>query len=339
MTALRAHVVLRDRDVDVELVIGADECVALVGPNGAGKSTVVEAIAGLLRIDAGGIEVAGRSVDDGRRAVPSHRRRVGLVTQRPELFPDRSVAGNVGYGPRAAGLGGREARLRSDTALSAVDALALADRAPATLSGGQAQRVAIARALAADPAVLLLDEPTSALDVEARDDVRAALRAAVVGRPSILVTHDPIEVVGLASRVVVIEHGRVVEQGPTDRVLGRPTSAFGAAFSGLVVVVGTATSRGIALPGGGELVSATHTGPPGRAVQAAYHPTAAVVTWDGAGPERTVRGLEPRDGLVRVRTDDLVADVTIATATRLALTRGDTVHVAVDPAELDVSAR
>lgn len=338
MTGLLAHVVLRDRDVDVDLVVGTDECVALVGPNGAGKSSVVEAIAGLLRIDAGGIEVAGRSVDDGHRSVPSHRRRVGLVTQRPELFPDQSVARNVGYGPRAAGMAGREARLRSDRALTAVDALALADRAPATLSGGQAQRVAIARALAADPAVLLLDEPTSALDVEARDDVRAALRIAVAGRPSVIVTHDPIEVVALASRIVVVERGRVVEQGPTARVLGRPTSAFGAAFSGLALVSGTATGRGVLLQGGGELVSRTHTEPPGRAVLAAYHPTAAVVTRDGAGPERTVLGLEPRDGLVRVRAGELVADVTIATATRLGLTRGDTVRIAVAPDELDVYA-
>ena len=338
MTGLRAHVVRHDRDVDVDLVVGADECVALVGPNGAGKTTVVEAIAGLLRIDAGFIEVAGRPVDDGRRVVASHRRRVGLIAQRPELFPDQSVARNVGYGPRAAGTSGREARLRSDAALTAVDALALADRAPATLSGGQAQRVAIARALAADPAVLLLDEPTSALDVEARDDVRAALRAAVAGRPAVLVTHDPIEVVALASRVVVVEHGRVVEQGPTGRVLGRPTSAFGAAFSGLTLVAGTATRGGIALEGGGALPSRAHTEPPGRGVLAAYHPTAAVVTRDGGGPERTVLGIEPRDGLVRVRAGELVADVTIATATRLGLARGDVVRIAVEPDELDVYA-
>ncbi|ROS75832.1 molybdate transport system ATP-binding protein [Curtobacterium sp. PhB130] len=338
MTGLRAHVVLRDRDVDVTIGVGPDECVALVGPNGAGKSSVVEAIAGLVALDAGGIEIDGRTVDGARRPVPPHRRRVGLVAQRPDLFPNLSVARNVGYGPRASGRSGREARIAAQEALAVVDAVGLSSRAPATLSGGQAQRVAIARALAAGPAVLLLDEPTSALDVEARESVRAALGTAIAGRPSILVTHDPIEVVALATRVVVVERGRVVETGTTAEVLGRPTSAFGAAFSGLALVPGTATGTGIALDGGGELASATPTEPPGGAVLAAYHPTAAVVTRDGDGPVRTVRSIEPRDGLVRVRAGELVADVTVAAARRLALASGDAVHLTVPPGEVDVYA-
>lgn len=339
MSGLVAHVVLHDRDLDVTIEVGPDECVAVVGPNGAGKSSVVEAIAGLLALDAGSVVVADRVLDDGRRVVPPHRRRVGLVAQRAELFPDMSVAANVGYGPRAAGLDRRQARLRSARALAAVDAVALADRAPATLSGGQAQRVAIARAIAADPAVLLLDEPTSALDVEARDDVRRALRTAVAGRPSVLVTHDPIEVVALASRVVVVEHGRVVESGPVARVLGRPTSDFGAAFSGLTLVAGTATERGVALDAGGALASGTRVGPPGSTVLAAYHPTAAVVSRSGDGPVRTVRGLEPRDGLMRVRAGEFVADLTVASVTRLGLAHGDEVRVTVPPDEVDVYPR
>ncbi|WP_144765678.1 ABC transporter ATP-binding protein [Curtobacterium sp. 9128] len=336
MTGLHAHVVLTDRDVDVAVEVGPDDCVALVGPNGAGKSSVVEAVAGLLAVDAGSVRIGDTTVDDGRRRVPPHRRRVGLVAQRGDLFPNLTVAGNVGYGPRAAGMRGREARLATDRALARVDAVALADRHPATLSGGQAQRVAIARALAADPAVLLLDEPTSALDVEARDDVRAALATAIAGRPTVLVTHDPIEVVTLATRVVVVDGGRVVESGSTAEVLGRPTSAFGAAFSGLALLAGTATGRGIALDGGGELPSRTHTVPPGQRALAAHHPTAAVVGRDGSGPGRRVVALEPRDGLVRVRTEDLVADVTVAVAAELALRTGDRVHVTVPPDEVDV---
>lgn len=338
MSGLRAHVVLRDRDVDVTITVGPDECVALIGPNGAGKSSVVEAIAGLVALDAGSIEIDGRTVDGARRPVPPHRRRVGLVAQRPDLFPNLSVARNVGYGPRASGRSGREARLASHEALAVVDAVGLAGRAPATLSGGQAQRVAIARALAAEPAVLLLDEPTAALDVEARESVRAALGTAITGRPSVLVTHDPIEVVALASRVVVVERGRVVESGTTAEVLGRPTSAFGAAFSGLVLVPGTATDGGIALDGGGELASATHAEPPVGPALAAYHPTAAVLTRDGDGPVRRVRSIEPRDGLVRVRAGELVADVTVATAGRLGLATGDEVRITLPPGEVDVYA-
>ena len=331
---LRARVVVPERDVDVRLDIGPAECVALVGPNGAGKSTVVEALAGLLRTRQGEVVLGDRDLT----RVPPHRRGVGLVAQRADLFPHRSVAGNVAYGPRASGSGGREARARSSAALAAVGVAGLADRAPGTLSGGQAQRVAIARALATDPSLLLLDEPTSALDVDARAEVRAALGTARTGRPTLLVTHDPLEAVALADRIVVLEAGRVVEAGPTADVLGRPTSAFAASFSGLTLVRGTATRGGIALEGGGALASGTHTVPPGRPALAVYHPTAARPTRDGAGPERPVTTLEPRDGLVRVRAGELVADVTVSVAAALALAPGEAVRIVVPDAEVTVYA-
>ncbi|MET3452767.1 ABC transporter ATP-binding protein [Curtobacterium sp. 1544] len=329
---LRAHVLVPERDVDVRLEIGSAECVALVGPNGAGKSTVVEALAGLLRTRHGEVLLGDRDLT----RVPPHRRGVGLVAQRADLFPHLSVARNVAYGPRASGSGGREARHRSSAALAAVGVVGLADRAPGTLSGGQAQRVAIARAVATDPALLLLDEPTSALDVDARAEVRAALGPARTGRPTLLVTHDPLEAVALAERIVVLEAGRVVESGTTADVLGRPTSAFAASFSGLTLVRGTATRGGIAIDGGGALASRTHTVPPGRPVLAVYHPTAARPTRDGAGPERPVTALEPRDGLVRVRAGELVADVTVSVAAALALVPGEPVRIVVPEAEVTV---
>ncbi|WIE60781.1 ABC transporter ATP-binding protein [Curtobacterium sp. MCLR17_032] len=351
---LVAHVVRHDRGVDVALTVGPAECVALIGPNGAGKSTVVDAVAGLLALDDGEVRSAGRLLAGPGRSVPAHRRRVGLVAQRPDLFPHRSVLANVAFGPRAAGRSGREARHAARQALAAVGVADLADRAPGTLSGGQAQRVAIARALAADPSVVLLDEPTSALDVGARQEVRAALRTAVAGRPSLLVTHDPVEVMALADRVVVLEDGRVVEEGRPADVLARPRSAFAATFSGLVVLHGTATADGLVLDGavpgagsrpdgGGRLVSRTHGVPPGRAVSAAHHPTAAVVTRadqdDRGGLLRTVTELEPRDGLVRVRAGELTADLTLAAVAALGLTPGTPVRVRVPPAELTVWER
>ncbi|MET3637726.1 ABC transporter ATP-binding protein [Curtobacterium oceanosedimentum] len=333
---LSAHVVVPERHVDVRLTIGPEECVALVGPNGAGKSTVVEALAGLLRTRDGSVVLADRDLT----ALPTHRRRVGLVAQRPDLFGHRTVAGNVAFGPRATGATRREARLRSATALAAVGASGLADRSPDTLSGGQAQRVAVARALATDPALLLLDEPTTALDVDARAEVREALRTARGGRPTLLVTHDPLEAVALADRIVVLQDGRVVEDGPTDVVLRTPRTPFAASFSGLVLLAGTATATGIAPAGGGELVSATHAVPPGRPAVAALHPTAARLRRDGAGPGlgRTVIAVEPRDGLVRVRAGDLVADVTVATAAALRLEPGVAVRIVVDPDEVSVYA-
>ncbi|MBT2501573.1 ABC transporter ATP-binding protein [Curtobacterium sp. ISL-83] len=328
------------RAVAVDLEVAPSECVAVIGPNGAGKSTVVEVLAGLLTPDDGEVVFGDRVVVGRGRPVPAHRRRVGLVAQTPDLFPHLSVVANVAYGPRAGGASRREARLRSVRALTDVGVVALADRTPAELSGGQAQRVAIARALATDPAVLLLDEPTSALDLGARQDVRAAIRRAAVGRPTILVTHDPVEVMTLADRVVVLEGGRVVEVGRPAAVLGRPSSAFATVFSGLAVVRGTATAAGIAPDGGGELPSAAHAVPPGRAVSAAYHPTAArlsrdddrTTTRDGVGVLRHVEALEPRDGLVRVRAGDLTADLTLARAAALALEPGEPVRIAV-PAE------
>ncbi|ROP61341.1 ABC transporter ATP-binding protein [Curtobacterium sp. PhB115] len=338
MTGVRARVVVHRRDVDIALTVAAGECVAVVGPNGAGKSTVVEALAGLLPIDDGEVALGGTVVSDARRSVPAHRRRVGLVAQRPDLFPFLDVLGNVAFGPRAAGSSRSAARARARAALDVVGIGDLAERAAGTLSGGQAQRVAIARALATDPAVLLLDEPTSALDLAARDEVRAALRTAVTGRPAVLVTHDPVEVVALADRVVVVERGRVVEDGTPAAVLGRPTSAFAAAFSGLALVRGTATGGGIRTDDGGELTSTAHTVPPGRPVVGAYHPTAAVLTRDGSGAVRRVVSLEPRDGLVRVRAGDLVADLTLSRVTALGLAPGDQVRIDVPPNELAVYA-
>lgn len=329
---LHARVVDPSRGVDVTVTVGPDECVALVGPNGAGKSTVVETVAGLLRGPDSTVHLDGRDL----ARLPAHRRRTGLVAQRADLFPHLSVTDNVAFGPRAAGTGGREARHRAATALALVGVAGLGDRAPATLSGGQAQRVAIARALATDPAVLLLDEPTSALDLDARAAVREALATARTGRPTLLVTHDPLEAVALADRVVVLQDGRVVEQGPVEAVLRHPRTPFAASFSGLALVRGTATAAGIALDGGGELASSTRTVPPGRPVVAALHPTAVRVGRDGTGPGRTVTVLEPRDGLVRVRTADLVADVTVATAAALGLAPGVTVRMTVAPDEVAV---
>lgn len=351
--ALDARVVLHARGVDVRVTAGPGECVALVGPNGAGKSTVVEVLAGLLRPDDGTVTVGGVDlVRDGRSLVPAHHRHVGLVAQDPTLFPDRSVLGNVRFGPVARGAGRRAATERARAALEAVGAADLATRRAAALSGGQAQRVAVARALASGPRLLLLDEPTAALDVSAREDVRSALRAARSGRTTLLVTHDPLEVVALADRVVVLDRGAVVEEGPVDQVLGRPRSAFAAAFSGLVLLHGTATATGIALPadastdpvrGGGELASAPHAVPPGRPASAVYHPTAARLTRVragddvGRGPVRTVTALAPRDGLVRVHCGDLVADVTVARVQALGLAVGDVVRVTVTADEVDVS--
>nr|WP_275405020.1 ATP-binding cassette domain-containing protein [Sediminihabitans luteus] len=225
----------------MHLDVAPGEVVAVLGPNGAGKSTLLQAVAGVLprsRHD----DV--RLVLDGA-APPSapHRRRVAWLSQRPLLLDHLRVLDNVAFGPRARGASRREARAAAREALVAVGAEHLTDRRPGALSGGQAQRVAIARALATDPRVVLLDEPLASLDVEVAQAVRATLQAAQAARPrtTLLVTHDLLDVLLLADRAVVLDHGRVVEDAPARELLTRPRSAFAARLAGVNLLTGTAT--------------------------------------------------------------------------------------------------
>ena len=236
------HTTLRlaSRDVDVTLSVPAGQTVALIGPNGAGKSTILQMIAGLLRPDSGRVQLRERVLLDSRRrlSVPAHKRRIGLMTQSPLLFDSMSVLDNVAYGPRSRGESRPHARAIAKDWLARVDATELADRRPAQLSGGQAQRISLARTLASHPDVVTLDEPTSALDVTVAADTRRLLHEQLAGRTCLLVTHDPLDVVALASQVVILESGRVAEAGPVTDVLHHPRSRFGAQFAGANLLEG-----------------------------------------------------------------------------------------------------
>lgn len=222
MSALHLRAVIAQRGIDVTLDVDAGETVALTGPNGAGKSSLLGVIAGLLRPDEGEVRLDGRVLD----ATPPHARGIALLAQDPLLFPHMSVLTNVAFAPRARGVRRREADEIALRHLTEVGAETLAARRPAEISGGQAQRVAVARALAAEPELLLLDEPMASLDVDVRPALRQTLRTALEDRTAIIVTHDAADARALADRVVVIEHGRIVEEGPTERVLSDPQSGF-----------------------------------------------------------------------------------------------------------------
>ncbi|WP_454860488.1 ABC transporter permease [Promicromonospora soli] len=240
--ALSLRVRVPERGVDVALDVPAGEVVAVLGPNGAGKSTLLQAVAGLG--DLGGdvtVTLGDRVVaEPGTRTTPPRDRRVGWLGQRALLLRHASVGDNVAFGPVSRGMRRSEARALAHTLLSDVGAAHLTARRPHELSGGQAQRIAIARALATDPDVLLVDEPFSALDVGAAQHARLLLQAAHRSAPrtTLLVTHDLLDVAQLADRVVVIEDGRVVEDGPAAEVLTRPRSTFGGRFAGVNLLVG-----------------------------------------------------------------------------------------------------
>jgi len=343
---LSVEIELRDRDLRIELEVQAGETMALLGPNGAGKSSVLAVAAGLLRPDTGHVTVDGRTVVGDGVWVPPHARGVALLAQDALLFPHLSALDNVAFGPRSRKLGRHAAREQAERWLDRVGAAEHAARRPAQLSGGQQQRVAIARALAAEPHLLLLDEPMAALDVTVVPSVRRVLSDVLRDRTTVMVTHDVIDAMTLADRVAVIENGRVVEQGTTRDVLTSPRSGFAADIAGLNLVVGRWQ--------GGQVVDGTirMTGHLVEDEPAEDDPVVAVCDPASVAVLRSppdgsprnvfsaiVHDLEPRGQLVRVHTDRLAADVTLAAAADLSLQPGSEVVLSVKAAEVRVLRR
>ena len=234
-----------ERGWNVDAALRPGLVTAVVGHNGAGKSTLAQVIAGTLRLDSGRAQIGERVVDDAATFVPARRRSVAMVSQAPRIFTHMSVVANVAFPLRVRGVGRAEARAAALEQLRAVGIEDLAYRRASDLSGGQAARVAIARALVFRPEVLILDEPTAALDVEATAQVSAVLRERLMGAgiTTLLVSHDIAEVLALASYMIVMGEGRVVEEGSPARVLASPTSVFAARLAGLNIVTGPAVAR------------------------------------------------------------------------------------------------
>ena len=249
--------------VDAELRPGL--VTAVVGHNGAGKSTLAQVIAGTLRLDQGSARIGERVVDDAVTFVPARRRGVAMVSQAPRIFTHMSVLANVAFPLRVRGVGRAQAREAALEQLRAVGIDDLAHKRASDLSGGQAARVAIARALVFRPEVLILDEPTAALDVEATTQVSSVLRQRLTGAgiTTLLVSHDIAEVLALASHMIVMGDGRVVEEGEPARVLASPQSVFAARLAGLNIVAGPIVTRpgmvGVSV-GEGELWAADLSG-------------------------------------------------------------------------------
>ena len=333
-----------DLQLDVDLSVGQGETVAVLGPNGSGKTTLLRALAGLLPLEAGRVTLDGQVLEDaetGHRVPPEHRP-VGMVFQDYLLFPHLDVLDNVAFGARRRGLRRSDARR---VAAEWLDRLGLGDRIgarPAELSGGQAQRVALARALATDPALLLLDEPLAALDVATRAEVRRDLRERLRSFRGfrLLVTHDPVDAVTMADRLVVLEGGRVVQAGTAADITARPRTGYVAELAGTNLYRGRGTGDRVELAGGDQLVV------PGGAVGevfATVHPRA--VALHRRAPEGSPRNvwqgrvvmLDRLADRVRVRVDGpvpIVAEVTVPAVAELGLGEGVDVWVAVKASEI-----
>ena len=338
--------------LDAALRVRPGEVVAVLGPNGAGKSTLLRALAGLVPLSSGTVTLDGVVLEDAESGtwVPTERRPVGLVFQDYRLFPHLDVLDNVAFAPRSAGAGRARSRRIAEGWVDRLGLRELASRRPAQLSGGQAQRVALARALAADPLLLLLDEPLAALDARTRIDVRAALREHLAGfrGPVVVVTHDPLEAMVMADRLVVIEGGRVVQEGTPADVARHPATDYVARLVGLNLYAGTldVTTRTVALDGGGRLVvSLTRDEPPadGR-VLVALSPAAVSLHTDPVGHtsarnvwEGRVSGVEALADRVRVEVDGAprcLVDITAAALADLRLAPGARVWLSAKATEV-----
>ena len=325
----------------VSAAVDADpgEVVALVGPNGAGKTSLLRAMAGLQNA-TGSLRLGDRDV----LSLATHRRNIGWVPQDRMLFEHLSALDNAAYGLRARGIRRTTARTTALAWLEQLGIAELADRRPRQLSGGQAARVALARALAPGPDLVLLDEPLSALDATTRDAVRRLLRSTLKAgsAPALLVTHDPVDIAALADRVVVLESGRVVQDGSPAEVARAPRSQWVADLLGQNAWRGTTDETGLVVDGGGH-VSAAEPLTPGLAALALAEPSA--VTLHRRRPEGSARtviegevgDLRSLGGRVRVVVrghPDVTAEVTVAAAADLRLAEGGQVFASLKATEV-----
>jgi len=332
----------------VSLTAAPGQVLGVLGPNGAGKSTLLSAVAGLTPVSAGRITLGGQVMDDADAGtfVEASGRPVGFVFQNYRLFPHLTVAENVAFSPRARGQGRRAARAAARHWLARLKLTDLADRKPAELSGGQAQRVALARALAGQPALLLLDEPLSALDAGTRLDVQAELKLHLADftGPCLLVTHDPIEALVLADQLIVLEGGRIVQEGTPAQIARQPATDYVAKLVGLNLYPGRADGSQVMLIGGGSFIVADH-GQQGD-VLVALRPSAIVVSTERPqhGSARNtwpakITGLTLLADRVRLDLDgqpSALVDVTPAAVAELSLDPGSQVWLTVKATDLEI---
>jgi molybdate transport system ATP-binding protein len=320
--------------------VARGEVLAVMGPSGSGKSTLLHCLAGILVPHAGEVHFDGRRIDDQPESQRSalRRDRFGFVFQFGQLVPELSAEENVALPLLLTGMRRRDALARARTWFPRLELDGLERRRSGELSGGQAQRVALARALAVDPNLLLLDEPLAALDARTRLDVRAQLRRhlAEFEAVAVLVTHDPLDAMVLADRLVVIEHGRVVQEGTPADIARHPRTDYIAQLVGLNLYRGQAAGHTVRLDAGPEITTTEDLSGP---VFVAFPPSAVTLFRDrptGASARNLwrceVAGLETHGDQIRADLTGelpLAADLTTVAAAELGLHPGAAVWATV----------
>ena len=293
---------------DVSLEVESGELVGLLGPSGSGKTTLLRMIGGLEAPDAGTVRLAGVDVTTRRAA----ERGVGFVFQHYALFRHMSVFENVAFGlrvrPQATRPSDAEIARKVHELLELVQLDYLGDRFPGQLSGGQRQRVALARALAVEPKVLLLDEPFGALDAKVRQELRRWLRRlhAEIHLTSVFVTHDQEEALELANRVVIINEGRIEQDGTPEEVVEHPATPFVVNFLGQVNIFHGRVQDGKALLGplALEFPEHPHTEARTAAGYSRPHELGVSRTDDGGGLWATVTDVRVSGAVVKMEVTD-----------------------------------
>ncbi len=314
----------------LDLEISGGETLVLLGPSGCGKTTTLRLIAGLDSPDPGGRVFFG---SDDVTALPIERRNVGMVFQSYALFPNMSVAQNVGYGLKVRGIRKDERARRVGEMLAMMRIEALSNRHIDQISGGQRQRVALARALIVRPRVLLLDEPLTALDAKLRDELRLEIDRLLrdLGITSIYVTHDQAEAMALGDRIVVMSKGKVAQIGTPREIYGKPADPFVAAFIGTMNRLQAVRQAGEIRIGAMILPSEGPAGP----VEILVRPEDLHPIEPGSGLDAVVTVavfLGDRTRLVAELEDG--GSVTIDTGPHHPFARGDRIGLRLDPAHL-----
>lgn len=228
---------------DVSISLEQGEFVCLLGPSGCGKTTLLRIIAGLTSIDSGDVTLEGKAISH----LPARQRDFGIVFQSYSLFPNMSVAENIGYGLKIRNAPANQISSRVTELLEMIKLPQVANKLPGQLSGGQQQRIALARAIAVNPRLLLLDEPLSALDAKVRSSLRDEIKQLqrTLKIPTLMVTHDQEEALALADKVICMNHGVVVQAGSPRELYNKPATRFVADFMGISNLIETDRIRSV----------------------------------------------------------------------------------------------